>query len=636
VRLLSSLVTKNNKKENPNKTSNDITAKPLFQYSYSIIPTNFANLSEVNQAEKLGKFFDVLRVIQRQIKITLSRRAMPITVEGQEVIMPVMQVHLESNEQLGDVLERLKFEYVSDIRPPHHEIVREHLGSLEIRTGYEKSDNAESLFAKCFTLYSLPASLPYAWVTGIFGICSEIQVWVRPVPNDESIIRMQRFKNVIYEDSRKERAIAELYQRADNTEMSLRRQETGLYECVINCMISDGNKKILNDLVKDFKKHIKLHGGHFAAVSAKQAAILQEGWGKRLTFDRGSCSILYGFVSADMLEIPNGIPLGINMDTKGPVIFDIAKRTNYNVAVIGKSGSGKSFTVKILLNRLKNKFPDSFTYIIDPQGEYGTISEYLEMNHLNITKSGEQLGLDPFVLLEPQDAADILGEITKAPATVRIQFQKYCDKAKNLEEFYYLLAPKSRIYLDHLLDGPLSRIFKKSDITRINDTKRLIVSMDGATGSDSEAMILVLLLNKIFKTCSLLPPSTRKIIVIDEAWMLFKMPGAAKYVDMIVRGGRKKNITFVFISQRIEDISKDDASGIGKIIDNIETKIMLGLEEQAAETARTVMNLSDQETAKLKSFNKGHALFLTKNHRIHAKFEPTMQEREMFDTTPLE
>ncbi len=118
--------------------------------------------------------------------------------------------------------------------------------------------------------------------------------------------------------------------------------------------------------------------------------------------------------------------------------------------------------------------------------------------------------------------------------------------------------------------------------------------------------------------------------------MLFKMPGAAKYVNMIVRMGRKLNINFVFIAQRIEDISKEDDTGIGKIIDNMETKIILGLEEQAAETARKVLNLSDQETNKLKSFNCGHALFLTKNHRIHAKFEPTSQEKEMFDTTPLE
>ena len=105
---------------------------------------------------------------------------------------------------------------------------------------------------------------------------------------------------------------------------------------------------------------------------------------------------------------------------------------------------------------------------------------------------------------------------------------------------------------------------------------------------------------------------------------------------MIVRMGRKLNINFIFISQRIEDISKENDTGIGKIIDNMEAKIILGLEEQAAETARKVLNLSDQENSKIKSFNRGHALFLTKNHRIHAKFEPTSQEKKMFDTTPLE
>ena len=433
---------------------------------------------------------------------------------------------------------------------------------------------------------------------------------------------------------RKDRSTAELYKRADDTENSLRRDDTGLYECIVNCVITAPDKKTLHANSKLFKKQIKRHGGSFGVVSAKQAAMLLEGYGKKLTLDRGSCSILYSFVSADMLEIPNGIPLGINMISKGPVIFDIGKRTNYNIAVIGKSGSGKSFTVKILLNRLHQKFPDSHIYVIDPMGEYGTISKFFGMNHLNITKNDEQLGLDPFILLEPQDAADILSEMTNAPDTTKIQFQKYCDKVNNMKEFYQKLPKTHRKYLDHLMDGPLSRIILGEP--KLNDSKKVIVSMDGATGNDSEAMILVLLLNKIFKICSSLPTKTRKILVIDEAWMLFKMPGAAKYVNMIVRMGRKLNINFIFISQRIEDISKEDDTGIGKIIDNMETKIILGLEEQAAETARKVLNLSDQETVKLKSFNRGHALFLTKSHRIHAKFEPTQQEKEMFDTTPLE
>ena len=617
-----------------------IQTKRQFQFSYSIIPTNFANLSETNQNERLGKFFDILRVIQDKIKITMSRKMMSIIVEGQQIMMPVMQVHLESNEPIGDMLERLKLEYIENNKPPQHKIIREYLNRLEIQTvdDFENLESSnvpsEAQFAKCFTLYSVPATLPYAWINHIFSICTQVDMWIRPIPHDESVTKMARFKDLIYEDSKHSRESSEKYQRADNVMVSLRRKETGLYECTINCIILEHDKKTLDDSVKLFKKNIKLHGGSFSAVLAKQASILQEGWGKKLTLDRGSCAILYSFVSADMLEIPNGIPLGINMDSKGPVIFDIAKRTNYNIAVIGKSGSGKSFTVKILLNRLQQKFPDSHIYVIDPMGEYGVISSYFRMQHLNMTKNNEQLGLDPFVLLEPQDAADILGEITKAPDTTKIQFQKYCDKAKTMSEFYSKIPERHKKYLDHLMDGPLSRIILGE--SKLNDSKRLIISMNGASGTDSEAMILVLLLNKIFKTCTILPAKTRKILIIDEAWMLFKMPGAAKYVNMIVRMGRKLNITFVFISQRIEDISKEDDSGIGKIIDNMETKIILGLEEQAAETARTVLNLSDQETSKLKSFNRGHALFLTKNHRIHAKFEPTLQEKEMFDTTPLE
>jgi len=93
---------------------------------------------------------------------------------------------------------------------------------------------------------------------------------------------------------------------------------------------------------------------------------------------------------------------------------------------------------------------------------------------------------------------------------------------------------------------------------------------------------------------------------------------------------------FVFISQRVEDISEESQGGIGKIIDNIATKIMLGLNEQAAEKAKAVLNLSDGETENLKKFSKGQALFLTEEHRVFTKFEPTNQEREMFDTTPLE
>ena len=180
-----------------NSKQNNKPSEKQFKYSYSIIPTNFVNLSEENQMQKIGQFNDILRVIEDRIKITMSRRIVPITVEGQITEMPVMQVHLESHQPLGDILDQIKLEYISGDRPPENKIIKENLSSLKIQ------ENNITNFAQCFTLYGLPASLPYAWITNIFQLCSQVQILINPVSKDESITRMVRFKNIIYEDSKK-------------------------------------------------------------------------------------------------------------------------------------------------------------------------------------------------------------------------------------------------------------------------------------------------------------------------------------------------------------------------------------------------------------------------------------------------
>ncbi|WP_316504310.1 hypothetical protein [Nitrosopumilus sp.] len=119
---------------------------------------------------------------------------MAIAVEAQITEMPVMQVHLESHQPLGDVLDQIKLEYISGDRPPENRIIKENLSNLEI----QENDDNDSTFAQCFTLHGLPASLPYAWITNIFGLCSLIQILINPVPKDESITRMARFKKTSF------------------------------------------------------------------------------------------------------------------------------------------------------------------------------------------------------------------------------------------------------------------------------------------------------------------------------------------------------------------------------------------------------------------------------------------------------
>jgi len=66
------------KKQSSKEINLDTTPKKKkkstdFTYSYSIIPTNFINLSEEAQVQKLSQFFDILNVIDDRIKITMNR-----------------------------------------------------------------------------------------------------------------------------------------------------------------------------------------------------------------------------------------------------------------------------------------------------------------------------------------------------------------------------------------------------------------------------------------------------------------------------------------------------------------------------------------------------------------------------------
>ena len=618
-----------------NSSSSNANKKftPFFEYGYIITPGNFLNLSEENKQKKLGQFFDVLRIIESPIRITMSKKIMLITIEGKEKPMPVMQVHIESNEPLSDILNQIKFDFEAKQRPPNLIVKKEYLKSMILAEVIDDNLESDPIYASTFCLESLPARLSYAWIASIFTACSHIQMWLAPIDINNAEVRLNRFIHFIEEDVKVSQQSKELYNKAINTRNLLNRSETKLYEIIVNCTVMTPDKTQLKAEEKKFIEKARQQKGSFHLLAAQQAQVFFEGFGQKLTFDLGSCSILYAFASADMLELPNGIPVGRNIITKGPVIFDILKRTNLNVGIIGTSGSGKSYTTKILIYRLSQKYPDSHIYIVDPTDEYGSIAKFLRMEKLDITGEDE-LGLDPFQILKPVDAADILGEITKAPDQTRIQFQKYSDKAKSLAEFYGLLNKKDKSYLEHLIDGPLSKIM--SGFPKITTQKKLILSMGkGSTASESEAMILVLLLNKIYKICNELPVKTRKIIVIDEAWRMFKMPRTAKYIDMIVRMGRKMNIMFVFVSQRVDDIAAD-SGGIGKIIDNMATKIMLGLNEQAADDAKEVLKLSEHERDYLTKFSAGQALFLADDYKVVTKFEPTEEEREMFDTTPTE
>ncbi len=67
--------------------SSDRKLTPHFEYGYIITPGNFLNLSEENKQKKLRQFFDVLRIIEKTVRITMSKKIMLIIIEEKKLVI---------------------------------------------------------------------------------------------------------------------------------------------------------------------------------------------------------------------------------------------------------------------------------------------------------------------------------------------------------------------------------------------------------------------------------------------------------------------------------------------------------------------------------------------------------------------
>ena len=607
-----------------NKIKNQLVKKPIFEYFYTVDPSNFHSLPDEKQKQKIGEFLDMLRSLEKIIRITFTRKAVPLMVDGKSKARQVLQILIASKEPLTGIFDDLMYEYTVDDTHARIQFTKERLGSLEYAQGH----------VKCLTLYDLPSQLGWTWVHNIFTMCEQIDIWIEPLERERSMNMLRRKRSMLMKRAVTDRVAASEYADAETVENMLNQDIGKMYRFGMNVMLHGKTLKDLSVAVKEFRRHTRVAGGKFDATLSRQGSMYYGSWINYITVDQSFMSIVYPFASAEMIEMPNGVLLGYNLDSNGPAIYDILRRTNGNVTIIGTTGSGKSFTAKIFVKRLIQRIlvedeteQGPAVYIVDPMNEYYKHRDYYGLEGMMITGDAE-LGIDPFKILSPTDAASVLASVTQADEKdkgVANEFYRYADKIGSVHELHDVVSLEGKKYLQHLVDGPLSKIMKGD--SQITD--KVIMSLDGATGKPHEVLILLLVLNKIWKRVVEMPKMRQKIIVVDEGWLLTKMKGAMDYINQIVRMGRKMNVKFVFISQKVDDIAQDKGPE-GKMIDSMGTKILMRLEEDSAKSAQKVMNLTDEEVERITKFSPGQGLMITEKHRIKVKFEATNEETEIY------
>src|SRR3989344_2056961 len=107
-------------------------------------------------------------------------------------------------------------------------------------------------------------------------------------------------------------------------------------------------------------------------------------------------SACFPFTSSFLNLDNEGIMFGVNESNNIPIVLNQYNFTNYNGLVLGSSGSGKSFFVKLYI--IRNLLKGMQTYIIDPQGEYTDLAQKYDGQVINISRDSDTI-INPLDLM---------------------------------------------------------------------------------------------------------------------------------------------------------------------------------------------------------------------------------------------
>ena len=303
---------------------------------------------------------------------------------------------------------------------------------------------------------------------------------------------------------------------------------------------------------------------------------------------------------------------------------------NYNCLVTGSSGAGKSFLNNcILLQELARGLR---VFIIDIGGSYKKLTEALGGQYLEINLSDEYR-LNPFDLPDPnaepsnQKIKSLLAliesmvsedEKAKLPKLDRALLERaiielyksrrakgevpqLSDLARYLSVFEEdsMKAVSKMLYLwtgerpyGRLLDGPGSLR---------TDANICTFDLKGLSAYPDLQSVMILILTDFILTQVEGDRTTKKRIILDEAWELLKSNAAASFMEYCARTLRKTGSGITFITQGVEEIV---ASPIGPaILNNTATKFVM-LQRGDSQILSDTLKLNSQELSLIHSLGQ--------------------------------
>ena len=402
-----------------------------------------------------------------------------------------------------------------------------------------------------------------------------------------------------------------------------------------------------------------------------------------LTLGAASC---YPFTSYEMCD-DNGILLGVNKHNNSLIIVDIFDSRVYknaNIAILGTSGAGKSFTMQLMATRMRRKGIQVF--IVAPLKGH-------EFHRACSNIGGEFIQISPaskncINVMEIRKVDKSVDELLDGPG---VEKSLLAAKIQRLHIFFSLLIPDMTHEERQLLDDAMIRTYALKGITHENgtlddpnapghyrsmpvlgdlyevlkqsaETKRLAniinrlvngsartfnqqtnVSLDNKyTVLDISELTGDLLTVGMFVALDYVWDKAKenrteeKAIFIDECWQLIGANSnrlAAEFVLEIFKIIRGYGGSAICATQDINDFFALEDGKYGKgIINNAKTKILLNLEDEEARRVQSLLHLSEAEVMEITHFERGSGLISTNNNNVTVEIKCSQMEKELITT----
>lgn len=434
--------------------------------------------------------------------------------------------------------------------------------------------------------------------------------------------------------------------------------------------IRDDKKDVLDRVTN----HIKSALGALLIVAKTASLQIEDGFKTTLptgldklkinrNMDTTSLATTFPFTSSE-LTANEGLMYGINEHNDSLVVFDRFTLENANMVVFAKSGSGKSYMVKLEI--LRSLLFDTEVIVIDPEDEYRKLADAIGGTYIDFS-FGSPNRINPFELpqmaepdenelamkiislhsllkimmgsMDPQEEALLdralvmtyqMKGINRDPSTHKLEPPLMEDLYKVLNGMEEVVARGLADRLEKYVKGSFQGIFSQK--SNVNFGNQLTVFGIKNLTDELRPTAIFIILDYIWTKVK--RDLKRRLLVVDEAWYLMKSEDSATFLYGIAKRARKYFLGLTTITQDVEDFLKSDH---GKaIVSNSSLQVLMKQSSSAIEKLATTFFLSQGERHLLLTAEVGEALFFAGQNHVAMKVVASPEEHTLITTNPQE